>query len=84
MAAQFVDVDHRCAKVHTQVGHVAHLVHHGGHVQQRFGRDATHVQAHAAQAGVALHQNHFQAQIGGAEGGRVAAGASAQHQQVAI
>ena len=58
------------------------LVHDGSHMQQRLGRDADHVQADAAQAGVALHQNHFQAEIGGAEGGAVAAGASAQHQQV--
>jgi hypothetical protein len=84
VAAQLVDVDHGYAEVHAQVGQVAHLVHHGGHVQQRLGRDAAHVQADAAQRGVAFDDDDFQAQVGRAEGGGVAAGATAQHQHVAL
>jgi hypothetical protein len=63
---------------------VRHFVHHRGHMQQRLGRDAAHVQAHAAQRGVALDQHHLQAQVGRAEGGAVAARAAAQHQHVAV
>ena len=84
VAAQLVDVDHRRAKVHTQRGHVAHLVHHRGHVQQRLGRNAAHIQADAAQRGVALHDHHLQPQVRSAEGGRVAAWATAEHQHVAV
>jgi hypothetical protein len=65
-------------------GQVADFVHHRRHVQQRLGGDAAHVQAHAAQGGVALDQNHLEAQVGRAEGGRVAARAAAQHQHVAV
>jgi hypothetical protein len=63
---------------------VRHFVHHRCHVQQRLAGNAAHVQAHAAQLGVALHQNDLQTQVGGAEGGAVAAGAAAQHQHVAV
>ena len=84
VAAQLVDIDHGCAKVHAQVGHVAHFVHHRCDMQQGFGWDAAHVQAHATQGGVTLDDDDFQAQVGGAEGGGIATGATAQHQQVAL
>jgi hypothetical protein len=84
VAAQLVDVDHGCAKVHAQVGHVADFVHDGGHVQQRLGGDAAHVQAHATQGGVALDDDHLEAQVRSAEGGGVAARATAEHQHVAV
>jgi hypothetical protein len=63
---------------------VRHLVDHCGHVQQGFAGDAAHVQAHAAELGVALDQHHLEAQVGRAEGGAVAAGATAEHEQVAL
>jgi hypothetical protein len=84
VAAQLVNVDHGCAKVHAQVGHVADFVHDGCHVQQCLGWDAAHVQAHATQGGVALDDDNFQAQVGCAEGSGIATGATAQHQQVAL
>jgi hypothetical protein len=71
-------------KLHARHFQVLDFVHHRRHVQQRLGRDAAHVQAHAAQGGVALDQHHLQAQVGRAEGGRVAARATAQHDHVAV
>jgi hypothetical protein len=84
VAAQLVDVDHGYAEVHAKVAQVADLVHHGGHVQQRLGRDAAHVQADAAQRGVAFDDHDFQAQVRRAERRRVAARAAAEHQHVAL
>jgi len=84
VATQLVDVEHRLTEVHAQVGHVADLVHHGGHVQERLGRDAAHVQAHTTQGGVALDQHDLETQIGGAEGSAVATGATAEHEHVAV
>ena len=82
--AQLVEIDRRPAEVTPRSAKWLDLVHDGGHVQQRLGRDAAHVQADAAQRGIALDQHHFQAEVGGAERGRVAAGAGAQHQHVAF
>jgi len=80
VAAQLVDVDHGRAEVHAQVGHVADFVHDRGHVQQRLGRNATHVQAHAAQGGVALDQRStFRPRSAARKAARVAAGAAAEH-----
>jgi hypothetical protein len=71
-------------EVHAQIAQVADLVHHGGHVQQRLGRDATHVQADAAQRGVTFDDHDLQAQVRRAERRRVAARAAAEHQHVAL
>ena len=77
MAVQFVDIDDRYAKAHTQVFHVADFVHHRCHVQQRLGRDAAHVQADTAQCGLTLDQDDLEPEVGRAEGGLAAAGACA-------
>ena len=53
-------------------------------MQQRLGGNAAHVQAHAAQGGVALDDDDLEAQVGRAEGGAVAAGAAAEHEHVAV
>jgi hypothetical protein len=71
-------------KVHAKVAQVADLVHHGGHVQQRLAGDAAHVQADAAQRGVAFDDHDLQAQVRRAERRRVAARAAAEHQHVAL
>jgi hypothetical protein len=84
VAAQLVHTDGGYAELHAQVAQVADLVHHRRHVQQRLAGDAAHVQAHAAQGGIALDQHDFQAQVGRAERRAVAARASTQHQQVAL
>ncbi len=83
VATQLVDVDHRAAKLDPQIGHVADFIHHGGHVQQRLGRNAADVQAHAAQRGVALDKDHLESQVGRTEGRAVAARAAAQHEHIA-
>ena len=56
---------------------------HRGDVQQRLRRDAADVEADAAERRIALDQHDLEAEVGGAEGGRVAAGAGAEHEQVA-
>ena len=57
---------------------------HLGGVQQRLGRDAADVEADAAQGRPALDQHHLLAEVGGAEGGGVAAGTGAQHQHLGV
>ena len=47
-------------------------------------RDAADVQADAAERREALDQHRLHAEVGGAEGGRVAAGAGAEHEHVAL
>ena len=84
VAAQLVQVDLRLAEADAVGGQLACLVDDRGVVQQRLGRDTAHVQADAAQRVVALHQHGGQTQVGGAEGGRIAAGAGAQHQHVVL
>ena len=59
-----------------------HFVYHGGIVQQGFGRDAAHIQAHAAQGGVALHNGGFQTLVGCGKGSRIATGAATQHHHI--
>ena len=48
------------------------------------GWHAAHIQADATQPGVALDQNHLEAQISGAKVSAIAAGAGTQYQQVAV
>jgi hypothetical protein len=64
-------------------GERAGLAHDLGQVQQRLRRDAADVEAHAPEALVPLDQHHLLAEVRRAEGGRVAAGARAQHQHLA-
>ena len=61
VTTQGVDVEFGLAKVDTHSRQVAHLVHDGCHMQQGFRGNATHVEAHATQLGVTLHDRHFQA-----------------------
>ena len=77
VTAQVIDVEFGLAVVHTDVSQMAHLVHHRRHMQQRFGRDATHVQTHTAQLGIALDDGNLQTQVCGTECGAVATGATA-------
>ena len=84
MAAQRVDIDSGRAKVDASRRQVAHLIHHRSHMQQRLAGDAADVQAHAAQGGVAFDDDDLEAEVGRAEGGAVAAGAAAEHEQIAL
>ena len=78
VTAQFVDVEFGLAEIHTQIRHVADFVHHRGYVQKCFGWNASHVQANAAQGGVALDDDDAQAKVCGSESGGITAGATAQ------
>ncbi|OEZ92696.1 hypothetical protein JAB9_46260 [Janthinobacterium sp. HH107] len=82
--AYLVDVDRRLGERHARVGHVRRFVDDGCHVQQRLGRDAAHVQAHAAQGGVALDDDRRHAQVGRAERRRIAARTAAKHHHVDV
>ena len=53
-------------------------------MQQRLAGAAADVQADAAALGVALGQNYFEAQIGGAKDGGVGTRASTEHQLIEI
>ena len=55
------------------------LGEHLGDVQQRLGRDAADVQAHAAELLAPVDQRDGQAEVGGAERRRVAARTGAEH-----
>ena len=82
--AYLVDIDRRLGERHAGIAHVRRLVDHGRHVQQRLRRDAAHVQAHAAQGGVALDDDGAQAQVGRAERRRITARTAAQHHHVDV
>ncbi len=53
-------------------------------MQQRLGWNAADIEADPAEGGVAFDQHHIQPQIGGAEGGGIAAGAGTEHDQAAF
>ena len=58
------------------------LMQHVAGVQERFGGDAAHVQAGAAQGFTALNAGGFEAKLGAADRGDVAAGARADHDDI--
>ena len=60
------------------------LVDHLGGMQQRLGGDAADIEADAAEHRPAFDQHHLGAEIGGAEGGGVAAGTGAEHQHFGV
>jgi hypothetical protein len=64
------------------LGDRRHLVDHGGHVEERLRGDAAHVEADAAEHGVALDEGDPLAEVRRAEGGGVAAGAGAEDDDV--
>ncbi len=82
--AQPLEIDLGLAEREAHVGSFLGVGDHLGGVEQRLRRDAADVEADAAQARVALDQHHLLAEVGGAEGGGVAAGARAQHQDVGV
>jgi hypothetical protein len=53
-------------------------------VQQRLARNAAHVQAHAAEGGIALDEHGLHAEVGAAEGRGVATGAGTENQHFAL
>ena len=51
-------------------------------VEERLARDAAFVETNPAEGGAALDHRHLLAELGGAQGGNVAAGAGADNDQV--
>ncbi len=84
VGAQLVDIDARRGEGDAEIGGVLGLFHHCGDVQQRLGRNAADVEADAAERRVALDDHRFHAEVGGAEGGGVAAGAGAENEHLAL
>ena len=80
VGAQFVDIDFGRREFDTEVGAVAGFLDHGGNVQKCFGWNAADVEADAAQCRIALDDHCVHAEVGSAEGGRVATRAGAEHQ----
>ena len=60
-----------------------HLPVEAGAVQQSLGRDTPPIETGAAQGGP-LHQHGAQSELGGPDGGHVAAGAPSDHNQDAF
>ena len=83
-AAQLVQIDAGLAELEAEVRHLLGFRDHARGVQQRLRRDAADVQADAAEVGVALDQHHLLAEVGGAEGGGVAARPGAEHHDLGV
>ena len=79
-----VDVDLRPAEADAVRCHLLGLGHDARRVQQRLRRDAADVQAHAAEALVALDQDRLQPEVGGAERGRVATDARSEDHHLRV
>src|SRR5690606_4668622 len=65
------------------LGGVLAVPYLGCHVEQRLGRDATYVEAHAADVGL-LCASHLQTQLRGADGGVVAPGSRADDDEIEL
>ena len=74
-----VDVGLRGTEDDAMLGQRLGFFNDFGDVQQRLGRDATHVQADATQGGVTLDDNSIQTQIGCTEGSGITGRASTQY-----
>ena len=82
--AQLGCVDLRLAERQRRLRHRFRFLDHLRGVQQRLGRNAADVEADAAEHRPALDQRDLQAEVGGTERGRVAAGAGAEHDDVEV
>ena len=79
-AAERVEVDLGLAEPDAEVARLSGLGDHASRVQDRLRRDAADVQADPAERLVALDERHVEAEVGGAERGRVATDAGADHE----
>ena len=82
--AELRRIDLGRTEAHAELGHRLRILDHAGRMQQRLGRDAADVQAHAAQRRPALDQRDRKAQVRGAKRRRVTARAGAEHDEVEI
>ncbi len=81
--AQAIEVDFGLAEADPERGRLLGFRDHAGGVQQRLRGDAADVQADAAEHVEALDEHDLEAEVGGAEGGRVAAGSGADDDDAA-
>ena len=79
-----VEVDGRVAEGEAVSGHLLRLADDPGGVEEGLGGDAADVEADAAERGPALDQGGGPAEVGGPEGGRVAAGAGPEHEEFGL
>ena len=77
---QLVEVDLRLTEVNAVGREPCSLVEHSGGVQQSLGGNATDDETDAAKDGVALDEDNSLPEVGGPEGGGVAARPGAQNQ----
>ena len=82
--AELPPIDVRRSEVDAVGGERRRLVDHPGGVEQRLGRNAADVQAHAAEIRGRFDQHDLAAQVGGAEGRGVAARSGAQDQDFGV
>src|SRR6185295_13705477 len=76
------DVELRLADVDPEPPRLADLVEHGGGVEERLGRDATAVEAGAAELRVLFDHGDLEPQLTGADPGDIAARPAAEDDQV--
>src|SRR5262249_42962596 len=76
--AHRIERDARLAEVDAELLGALRLAEHGGHVQERLGRDAALEEAGAAQTMAGVDHHRLEAELPAAEGGRVAAPTAAQ------
>ena len=77
-------VEGRRAKAHAVRTHRLGVVDDLGDMQQRLGRDAADVETDAAERRARVDQNDVLSEIGGAEGGGIAAGTGAQNKDIGL
>src|SRR5690606_12609532 len=82
--AQLVEVDLWLAECNADVDRVRGFVDHPARMQQRLGRNAADVEAHATEGRVALDEDRILAEVGGAERGRITAGTGTEHDDLAF
>ena len=84
ISAQHIDIQLGLGVFDAVGRQMAYFVNHIGIVQQGFGGNTAHIQAHAAQGVIALDNGHFQAFIGCGKSSGIAAGAAAQHHHIVV
>jgi hypothetical protein len=82
--AELVEVDRGLAEGQAVLGHLLGLGDHPGRVQQGLGGDAADLEADPAEDRRAVHQHDRLAEVGGAEGGAVAAGPGPEHEHIGL
>jgi hypothetical protein len=75
--AELIEIELGLAEIETELGGFVSLADDLSDVQERFAGNAAAVQADAAQLGIFVDQNRFEAMIGGVQGGGISSRAAA-------